>query len=662
MKRKALRVLSLFTILCVALFSALLWRSAAQPAHAAGLSNGYFAPYVDVSLQPTFQLTQAAQQTGVKYFTLAFVLDSGGCQASWAGSTPISQGFMQSDISSLRAQGGDVIASFGGEVGTELATSCGSVSALQAQYQAVINAYNLTHIDFDIEGSTLGNTAANNLRNQAIVGLQRAAQSAGKQLTVSLTVPVAASGLLGDGLALVQGAVAAGVNISVVNIMTMDLGGSGDGATGMLAINAAIGLYNQIAPLFPAKSSSQLWSLIGMTPMIGLNGSGGEVFTQQDAQTVLAFAQQHGLGELAMWSAGRDQECPGGASVISTTCSGTIQQPFEFSKILTQFNGTSGSTPTPTPPPPPPGNLVSNPDFENGTTAGWICDPNDLVVSSPVHSGSHALQLTARSITTGLCVQTINVQPNTAYTLTAFVQGGFGVLGASGYSNTFTNSASYTQLKVTFTTSASTAYVTIYVNGYFSAGNDFVDDVVLSGPGGSTPTPTLTATNTPVVTPTATHTPTPTATPTHTPTPTQTPTQTPSPTSTPQQGGNLVLNPGFETGNLSNWSCLAGDTVVASPVHGGSHALQVTPTASATGECDQTISVLANHTYTLSAFVNGSFAYIGVQSGASNWTSGGSYTQLSVTFTTTASQTSVTIFVHGWYSQGNVYADDFSLQ
>ncbi|HVU68665.1 MAG TPA: carbohydrate binding domain-containing protein [Ktedonobacteraceae bacterium] len=662
MKQHVRRMLCLSVILCLSLFSLLLWQSHSQPAHAAGLANGYFAPYVDVSLQPTFPLTQTSQQTGVKYFTLAFVLDSGGCQASWAGSTPINQGFMQTDISNLRALGGDVIASFGGEVGTELATSCGSVSALQAQYQAVINAYNLTHLDFDIEGGTLGNTAANNRRDQAIVGLQKAAQSAGKQLTVSFTVPVTATGMLGDGLSLIQGAVAAGVNISVVNIMTMDLGGSGDGATSMLAMNAAIGLYNQLAPLFPGKSSRQIWSMIGMTPMIGLNGSGGEVFTEQDAQAVLTFAQQHGLGELAMWSAGRDQECPGGASVISTTCSGTTQQPFDFSKIFNQFNGTSGTLPTPTPPAPPAGNLVSNPGFESGSTVGWICDPNDAVVSSPVHSGGDALLVTARSITTGLCLQTISVQPSTAYTLTAYVQGGYIQLGASGYSNTWTNSGSYTQLKVSFTTGASVAYVTIYVNGYFSAGNGYADDIVLSGPGGSTPTPTPTTGTTPTPTPTRGTTPTPTPTAGRTPTPTPTIGTTPTATPTPQQGGNLVLNPGFETGNLSGWTCNSGDSVVSSPVHSGSHALAVVPGNSTTGECDQTITVQANHTYTLTAYVDGPYAYLGVQSGASTWTSNSSYGRLSVSFTTGASQTSVTIYVHGWYGQGNVYADDFSLQ
>ncbi len=124
---------------------------------------------------------------------------------------------------------------------------------------------------------------------------------------------------------------------------------------------------------------------------------------------------------------------------------------------------------------------------------------------------------------------------------------------------------------------------------------------------------------------------------------------------------NLVSNPGFETGNLNSWSCDAGDAVVSSPVHSGSFALQMNPTSSTTGQCTQTISVQPNTAYTLSGFLNGPFAYIGVLNGSSTWTTSTSYTQLTVPFTTAASATSITIFVHAWYSQGSVDVDDIVL-
>lgn len=164
---------------------------------------------------------------------------------------------------------------------------------------------------------------------------------------------------------------------------------------------------------------------------------------------------------------------------------------------------------------------------------------------------------------------------------------------------------------------------------------------------------------TPTPTPTPTNTPTPTPTPGTTPTPT--PGTTPTATPTPPSGGNLVTNGGFETGNSSGWTCDPNDSVVTSPVHSGSYALDVAASGSSTGECDQTITVQANHTYTLTAYVDGNYAYLGVSGGASTWTSSASYTKLTVTFTTSATQTSITIFVHGWYAQGSVYVDDVSL-
>jgi hypothetical protein len=97
-------------------------------------------------------------------------------------------------------------------------------------------------------------------------------------------------------------------------------------------------------------------------------------------------------------------------------------------------------------------------------------------------------------------------------------------------------------------------------------------------------------------------------------------------------------------------------------VHAGAHALSVAATSSQTGECDQTITVSANASHKLTVWVRGNFAYAGVKGGASaeTWTSSSGYTQLTVPFTTGASG-AVTVYVHGWYAQGPVYADDFAV-
>jgi chitinase len=127
-------------------------------------------------------------------------------------------------------------------------------------------------------------------------------------------------------------------------------------------------------------------------------------------------------------------------------------------------------------------------------------------------------------------------------------------------------------------------------------------------------------------------------------------------------GGGALVNGGFETGSLSPWSCQPADAVVSSPAHSGSHALQVAATASQTGECDQTVTLSPGTSYTLSGWVQGNFAFIGVSGGAtaSTWASSSGWAQLKLSFTTGSSGT-VTIYVHGWYGQGNVYADDLSV-
>jgi chitinase len=128
----------------------------------------------------------------------------------------------------------------------------------------------------------------------------------------------------------------------------------------------------------------------------------------------------------------------------------------------------------------------------------------------------------------------------------------------------------------------------------------------------------------------------------------------------------LVRNAGFEAG-LGGWSCTAGSgTAVASPVHGGTAALKAVPAGSDDAQCTQTVTVQPDSQYTLSAWVQGSYVYLGAEgtgtTDVSTWTpSAASWQQLSTTFTTGPETTSVTVYTHGWYGTPAYYADDVSL-
>lgn len=302
---------------------------------------GVASPFVDIGAWPTPNLTQIAETTGLRDFSLGFVVNgTGTCDPSWFNAYSMTSGFETADIASLRALGGDVKVSFGGEAGEELAQSCTTLASLTAAYQSVISAYNLTQIDFDIEGSAVADPASINLRSQAMAALQAAAKAAGKTLSITLTLPVLPSGLTADGLSVVQSAINAGVDISTVDVMAMDFGDieapNPSGQMGTYAIDSATSVYNQLAALYPSKTSAQLWNMIGVCPMVGQNDESDEVFSLSDMHQLLTFAQQQHLGELAFWDVTRDgNACTGSLA----SCTDITQTPYEFSDIIAPYQG-----------------------------------------------------------------------------------------------------------------------------------------------------------------------------------------------------------------------------------------------------------------------------------------------------------------------------------
>ncbi|WAX78229.1 chitinase [Streptomyces sp. KMM 9044] len=129
---------------------------------------------------------------------------------------------------------------------------------------------------------------------------------------------------------------------------------------------------------------------------------------------------------------------------------------------------------------------------------------------------------------------------------------------------------------------------------------------------------------------------------------------------------NNVGNAGFESG-LSNWTCSANSgTTVSSPVRGGTAALKATPAGQDNARCTQTVAVRPDSTYSLSTWVQGGYAYLGVTgtgtTDVSTWTPDSStWKQLTTSFRTGSATTSVTVYTHGWYGQQPYYADDLSV-
>jgi hypothetical protein len=527
-----------------------------------------------------------SQESGAKYITAAFLqtASAGSCTAYWNGDTsqPISSSTWGSDFSTIQADGGNVIPSFGGytadSTGTDIADSCTNVASIAAVYESVITTYNVSRIDLDIEANSLTDTAGITRRNEAVAQVESWAAANNRTIQFSYTIPSTTTGLDSSGLAVLQNAKTEGATVSVVNIMTFDyyIGTQQEMATD--TETAGEGLYSQLQSLYPSDTSAQLWSMVGITDMIGIDDYGAdETFTEADAGTVLAWAEQEGISTLSFWAIERDNGgCVGTAG--SDSCSGISQSTWYFSNTFEPF--TSGSST----PPPTNGFSVAVSPTSGSVAAGSSAT---ATVSTAVTSGSaQSVALTASGAPSGV---TVSFSPSS--------------VTAGGTST------------ATFATTSSTASGTypITVTGTGSSGTESAT-YTLTVTGGSS------------------------------------------------GGSGQLVNGNFETGSLSPWTCQSGDAVQSTTVHSGKYALQVVPTASATGECDQAVTLAANTTYTLSGWVQGDYAFIGVEGGATSdtWSSSSSWNQLSLSFTT-GSSGAVTVYIHGWYSQGDVYADDFTL-
>ncbi|MER6068606.1 carbohydrate binding domain-containing protein [Streptomyces sp. NPDC001817] len=539
---------------------------------AAAASSVYsVAPYVDMSNSQEGLLDTAVTGHRLKAYTAAFVLGE-GCNQIWGDTLPIgNDSYTDPEIAKAKSEGASVVISSGGASGEPLAWTCSTQSSIDAGYQAIINDYGVTQLDFDVEGAAVADTAAAARQMQAMKDLK----AADPGLQFSMTLPVLTSGLTNDGVNILKAAKNAGIRIDVVNIMAMDYYAGTGTEMGQGAVDAAKATLAQMQSV----DSGYSYANLGITPMIGKNDD-GSTFTLADAQAVENFAAQNGVGRLAFWAVTRDQPCSGSANSLPT-CSEISQNSLAFTDAFVPYEGSSGG-----------GGGGTTSDFSLSLSPG----------SASVAQGGSATATVATAVTSG-----------SAESVALAASG-----APSGVSVSFSPGS---------VTSGGTSTLTATVGSSVAAGTYPITVTGTAGSGRHSATYTLTVTS-----------------------------------SGGGGGGGSLTNAGFETGGLSPWTCTGGSSVVSGPVHSGSHALQVTPSSSSTGECDQTVTLSPNHSYSLTGWVQGPYAYIGVSGGAtaSTWSANTSWNQLTVNFTTGSSGT-VTVYVHGWYGQSDVHADDFTL-
>ena len=290
-------------------------------------------------------LTQAQQAAGLQSATLAFAITPGNCsfKVDLLNKLPDARNFV--------AAGGRLIISLGGADGVYAEIACTDDDQLYNLLDKLMVDAGVRRLDFDVEGTQLQNTTGTARRARVLARLQ----AKYPDLYVSFTLPGWLNGLSVDSINLLKTTAAAGVQIDMVNLMTMDFGVNNINSMVVPATVAQAAMVTfraaatQMASIFPGKTQAQLHAMMGMTPMIGKNDDGSTLSLAQ-AQTIADFVKTNGIGLLSYWSFQRDKAQASAGMAPITTYSGVAQSAYQYYSIFRS----AGDYLVPVPPAPAP--------------------------------------------------------------------------------------------------------------------------------------------------------------------------------------------------------------------------------------------------------------------------------------------------------------------
>ncbi|MYW65251.1 chitinase [Streptomyces sp. SID8379] len=304
--------------------------SATTSAGSGGTGFKQAAPYLYTGWGDPPSPTTVMSATGVKWFTMAFILSSGGCNPAWDGQRPLTGGQDQTAINAVRAAGGDIVPSIGGWSGNKLGPNCSTPEALAGAYQKVIDAYGLKAIDVDIENSDeFENTAV----QDRILNALKIVKANNPGLRTILTFGTSTTGPTYYGNRLIEQSKALNADVDVFTIMPFDFGGGSDmyGNT----VNAAEGLKTKLKSVY-GWDDATAYAHMGISGMNGLSDQ-QETTTPAIWTQIKDWANSKHLARLAFWSVNRDRPCAGGG--VAENCSGISQDTWQFTRITAGFTG-----------------------------------------------------------------------------------------------------------------------------------------------------------------------------------------------------------------------------------------------------------------------------------------------------------------------------------
>ncbi|WP_327232912.1 chitinase [Streptomyces sp. NBC_01317] len=300
---------------------------------AAAVPVGLNAPYLYLGWGSPQSATSVMSATGVKQFTMAFILSDGGCNPKWDGSRALTGGNDQSTINAIRAAGGDVTVSIGGWSGNKLGEKCASATALAGAYQKTIDALKLKSIDIDIEDTEFTNATV----RERVVDALKIIKTNNPGVTVYVTFGTTRTGPDATGLDLIKRGANNKLDIEGWAVMPFDFD---EGTIDMVAATkgAVDGLKNAVASAY-GLSSDAAYRKVGFSSMNGKSDVPGETVSVANFKSMVSYATSKHLSRVSFWAVNRDRACGGSTTDAGSDCSGVSQSALDFTKALAAYTG-----------------------------------------------------------------------------------------------------------------------------------------------------------------------------------------------------------------------------------------------------------------------------------------------------------------------------------